>query len=192
MLDSPDELLRGIRLGEDSSLEIKEVSFRGSSVSRPTHDALADELAAMANTRDGVLVLGVEDRMREIVGIPIDRLDAVEQYVFEVCNESIEPPLPFLSFRIELPDAAGVLRPLFKVEIPRSLFVTEVPGATSIGRDAQSVGCRPSFSCALGSSGVRLVCIDSRNRQCQARRSQISSRAASSVSRGLLRRAPRR
>ena len=128
MFDSSEELLRGIRLGEDSSLELKDVSFRGASVSGPGRDALADELAAMANTRDGVLVLGVEDRTREIVGIPIERLDTVEQYVFEICNESIEPPLHFQSFRIELPDAAGVLRPLLKVEIPRSLFVHRSPG----------------------------------------------------------------
>ena len=75
MFESPEELLRGIRLGEDSSLELKEVSFRGSSVSGPGRDALADELAAMANTRDAVLVLGVEDQTRDIVGIPIERLD---------------------------------------------------------------------------------------------------------------------
>ena len=128
MFESAEELLRGIRLGEDSSLELKDVSFRGSSVSGPGRDALADELAAIANTRDGVLVLGVEDRTREIVGIPIERLDTVEQYVFEICNESVEPPLHFQSFRIELPDAAGVLRPLLKVEIPRSLFVHRSPG----------------------------------------------------------------
>ena len=128
MFDSPEELLRGIRLGEDSSLELKDVSFRGTSVSGPGRDGLADELAAIANTRDGVLVLGVEDGTREIVGIPIERLDTVEQYVFEICNESIEPPLHFQSFRIELPDAAGVLRPLLKVEIPRSLFVHRSPG----------------------------------------------------------------
>ena len=128
MFESPEELLRGIQLGEDSSLELKDVSFRGSSVSGPGRDALADELAAIANTRDGVLVLGVEDRTREIIGIPIERLDTVEQYVFEICNESIEPPLHFQSFRIELPDAAGVLRPLLKVEIPRSLFVHRSPG----------------------------------------------------------------
>ena len=63
-----------------------------------------------------------------VVGIPIEQLDTVEQYVFEICNESIEPPLHFQLFRIELPDAAGVLRPLLKVEIPRSLFLHRSPG----------------------------------------------------------------
>lgn len=128
MFKSPEELLRGIRLGEDSSLELKAVSFRGSRVFGPGRDTLADELAAIANTRDGVLVLGVEDSTREIIGMPIERLDTVEQYVFEICTQSIEPPLHFQSFRIELPDAAGVLRALLKVEIPRSLFVHRSPG----------------------------------------------------------------
>ena len=35
MFDSAEELFRGRRLGEDSSLELKDVSFRGSSVSGP-------------------------------------------------------------------------------------------------------------------------------------------------------------
>ena len=169
MFDSSEELLRAIRLGEDSSLELKEVSFRDSRVSGPGRDALADELAAIANTRDGVLVLGVEDRTREITGIPIERLDTVEQYIFEICNESIEPPLNFQSFRIELPDAAGVLRPLLKVEVPAVCLCTGARGATSIGRAARSVGCRLNSSCASGSSAVKRVFIDSRNRQCQGR-----------------------
>ena len=83
MSDSPKELLRRIQLGEDSSLELKEVTFKGDNVSGPSRDALADELAALANTRGGVLVLGVENTTRDIVGIPINRLDTVEQFVFE-------------------------------------------------------------------------------------------------------------
>ena len=128
VFDSPEELLRGIRLGEDTALELKGVSFRGARVSGPDRGALADELSAIANTRDGVLVLGVEDQTREIVGIPIGRLDAVERFVFEICNESVEPPIHYRSFRMELPDGAGVLRPVLKVEVPRSLFVHRSPG----------------------------------------------------------------
>ena len=128
MFDSPEELLRGIRLGEDSSLELKDVRFRGASVSAPDREDLADELAAIANTRGGVLVLGVDDRTREIVGIPIEHLDAAERFVFEVCSDSIEPPVHFLSFRLELPDAAGIAQAVLKVEIPRSLFVHRSPG----------------------------------------------------------------
>lgn len=128
MFDSPEELLRKIRLGEDTSLELKAVRFRGDRVSEPRRDDLADELAAIANTHDGVLVLGVDDIARDILGIPADRLDAVERYVYEICNESIRPPVVFRSFRMELPDSAGVSQPVLKVEVPRSLFVHKSPG----------------------------------------------------------------
>ena len=71
MFNSPDELLHKIRLGEDTSLELKAVRFRGDRVSGPRRDELADELAAIANTHDGVIVLGVDDKTRDIIGIPI-------------------------------------------------------------------------------------------------------------------------
>ena len=128
MFDSPEELLRKIRLGEDTSLELKTIHFRGGRVSDPRRNDLADELAAMANTHDGVVVFGIDDKSREIVGIPVDRLEDVERYVFEICNESIRPPLLFRSFRMELPDSSGSLQAILKVEIPRSLFVHESPG----------------------------------------------------------------
>ncbi len=128
MFDSPEELLQKIRLGEDTSLELKTVRFRGDRVAEPRRDELADELAAIANTHDGVLVLGVDDKTRDIGGIPVDRLEAVERYVYEICNESIKPPVLFRSFRLQLPDSTGAFQPVLKVEIPRSLFVHESPG----------------------------------------------------------------
>ena len=128
MFDSPEELLQKLRLGEDTSLELKTVQFRGDRVSEPKRDELADELAAIANTHDGVLVLGVDDKTRDIDGIPLERIEAAERYVYEICNESIKPPVLFRSFRMELPDSAGVLRAILKVDIPRSLFVHESPG----------------------------------------------------------------
>ena len=123
MFDSPEELLEKIRLGEDTSLELKAVRFRGDRVYEPGRVDLADELTAIANTHDGVLVLGVDDKTRDIIGIPVDRLEAVERYVFEICNDSIKPPVPFRSFRLQLSDSSGALRAVLKVEVPRSLFV---------------------------------------------------------------------
>ncbi len=128
MTNSPEELLQRIRLGEDTSLELKEIRFRGDSVSSPCRHDLADELAAIGNTYDGAVVLGVDDKTRDVVGIPADSLDKVERYVFEVCNDSITPPLPFRAFRMQLPDVTGETRSVLVVEIPRSLFVHESPG----------------------------------------------------------------
>ncbi|MCP4545755.1 MAG: transcriptional regulator [bacterium] len=128
MFESPGELLRKIQLGEDSTIELKAVVFKGSRVAGPDRRQLADELAAIANTADGVLVLGVDDETRDIIGIPRERLDAVEKYVLEACNDSIKPPLAVRLIRMELPDTLGELRPIIKIDVPRSLFVHESPG----------------------------------------------------------------
>ena len=47
------DLLRRIRLGEDSALELKSVEAVPGRVSTPGRDELADELAAFANGRGG-------------------------------------------------------------------------------------------------------------------------------------------
>jgi ATP-dependent DNA helicase RecG len=82
----------------------------------------------MANAKDGVLILGVDDKTRDIIGIPLERLDAVEALVREVCTDSIKPPLSVVIRRMELPDREGGLQPVLKVDVPRSLFVHESPG----------------------------------------------------------------
>ena len=128
MFDTPEELLEKVGLGEDTSLELKAVRFKGHRVSEPKRDHLADEIAAIANTHVGVLVLGIDDKTRDIEGISLARIEAVERYVYEICNESIRPPVLFRSFRMKLPDNVGNLQPVLKIDIPRSLFVHESPG----------------------------------------------------------------
>jgi len=128
MLDTVEELLRKIRLGEDSLLELKAVRFRGRKIDGPSRDDLADELAAMANAGEGVCVLGVDDKTRQVEGIPLEHLDAVEAFVRQICNDSILPPLSVKIIRMELPAADGGLRPVLKIEVPRSLFVHKSPG----------------------------------------------------------------
>ena len=128
MFNSPEELLSKIHLGEDNSLELKAIVFRGERIIGPSRDELADELSSIANTNDCVVVLGVDDKTHEIIGIPAERIETVERYIYEICNDSITPPVFFRSFRMELPDSTGALQIVLKVEIPRSLFVHESPG----------------------------------------------------------------
>jgi ATP-dependent DNA helicase RecG len=125
--DSPEELLRKIRLGEDSELELKSIQLSGNRLVAPKPDELADVIAGMANTGDAALVLGVDDKTRDILGIPRDQLDATERVLFEICNDKIRPPVSFRTYRVELSDNTGVLQPVLKVEIPRSLFVHKSP-----------------------------------------------------------------
>ncbi|MCG8457856.1 MAG: putative DNA binding domain-containing protein [Holophagales bacterium] len=127
MLDRSEELLRKIRLGEDTALELKAVRFRGPKVMEPKRADLADEIAAMANTAGGVVVLGVSDD-REIDGLSPEQLDLAERFVYEICTDTIRPPVIFRTSRLELPDPEGELRAVLKVEVPRSLFVHQSPG----------------------------------------------------------------
>lgn len=128
MLATRSELLEKIRLGEDTFLELKEVKFAGGKLRGPTQDGLADELAAFANSAGGVLILGVEDKSREVIGIELDRLDAVETVLREACEQSIKPPLAPIIERMTLPDAGGTEQPVIRVEVKRSLFVHQSPG----------------------------------------------------------------
>ena len=122
------ELLEKIRLGEDSFLELKELRFAEGRIRGTAQDDLADELAAVANGRGGVLLLGVHDKTREVVGIPVDRLDAAEALIRQACEDSMKPPGVPVVERINLPDSAGVERPVIRVEVPPSLFIHQSPG----------------------------------------------------------------
>ena len=124
---NPD-LERLIRLGEDSSLELKRILLQGSRVIGPRRAAMADVVAGMANSRGGTIVLGVDDRRREALGIPLDRLDEVEQWIAEICLDSVRPPLNASIHRVELPGLSGDLVPVLRVDVPRSLFLYQSPG----------------------------------------------------------------
>lgn len=122
------DLARRIRLGEDSALELKQVSVTGSRVTAPRRNDVADELGAFANGRGGELVLGVDDTTRNVTGIPLDALDVVETWVREICNDTLKPPLDATIRKIELPDTAGDPVPVLFVAVERSLFVHKSPG----------------------------------------------------------------
>ena len=127
MLDSKKELLERIFLSESRLLEVEEVRFRRGEVTGPAGSKLADELAAFANSRGGVLVLGVSDRPREVVGIPLDRLDSVVGFVRHVCTQLVEPTLNPIVDRLWLPSTTGENLAVVKIEIRKSLFVHRSP-----------------------------------------------------------------
>ncbi len=124
---STQELLRRIRLGEDSELELKRVELQDRKVVGPSRKDFADELAAFANARGGTIVLGVDDNTREITGIPLENLDAVENWIQGICNDLITPPLEADIYRLEMEGPDGQPQPVMRVDIPRSLFVHKSP-----------------------------------------------------------------
>ena len=127
-MPSNTDLERMIRLGEDSSLELKRVLLQGSKVIGPRRAAMAHVVAGMANSKGGTIVLGVDDRTREVLGIPLARLDIVEQWIAEICLDSLKPPLNATIRRLELPGVSGDPVPVLRVDVPRSLFVHQSPG----------------------------------------------------------------
>lgn len=122
------DMMRRIRLGEDSTLEFKHVLLSRGRVRGPDRDAFADELAAMANSRGGTVLLGVDDKTHRIQGIPLNGLDAVESWVREICNDSVKPALDADILKMELENSDGQLVPVLRVDVERSLFVHKSPG----------------------------------------------------------------
>ena len=120
-------LVERIRL-RDSTLEFKRVYVAGRRVRRPERRDFADELAAMANGRGGTVVLGVDDRSREILGVPLDALDTVEGWVHEICNDAVKPALDADIRKLSLKDSAGRSVPIIRIDVARSLFVHKGPG----------------------------------------------------------------
>jgi len=127
MLETTDELLKQVRLGEDSSLELKDLEYKGTHVSGPHRNSMADELAAMANTANGVFVLGVDDRSRSITGIPEEKLDIVESWLTGICNDLITPPLVCRIRKIPVVLDDQTERFIIRIDVPRSLHVHQSP-----------------------------------------------------------------
>lgn len=89
-----------------------------------------------------MLLLGVDDRSREVIGIPVERLDAVETLVREACEPSIKPSLAPLIERLTLPDPLGQERAVLRDDVTRSLFVHQSPAVFCIGPARPSGPCR--------------------------------------------------
>ena len=113
MYDSVTEIIGKIYLGEDATIEFKRAL--------PHRSSLADEIAAFANAKGGVILIGVDDN-REIVGVSRQELDRVEKTVVEICGDSIDPLVPIFTEKLRIDD-----KNLLKIEAPRSLFVHESP-----------------------------------------------------------------
>ncbi|MES2770762.1 MAG: ATP-binding protein [Pseudomonadota bacterium] len=123
-----DQWLTRIRLGEDSTLELKRIVMRSATkVEGPHPDSLADELAAMGNAQGGTLILGVDDKSKQVLGIAYTDLDSVEAWLADICQTRIQPPLDIATQHIELPDESGQLKPVIIVTVPRSLMVHKSP-----------------------------------------------------------------
>ena len=128
MFNNTEDLLKQIAIGEDSVLELKTIEFKGDQVAGPHRNSMADELAAMANTATGVILLGVDDKSKSIIGIPMDKLDVVETWLRGICNDLIEPPLDCVIRKTPVMADGNSEKVIIRVDVPRSLFVHQSPG----------------------------------------------------------------
>ena len=95
---SRTELLRLIRGGEDTFLELK--------VKLSNTEKIAQEIVALANTGGGVIVFGVNDQLR-VEGV--DDPERVQEDLVRICREEIQPPLmPFID-RIALDNGRRIV-----------------------------------------------------------------------------------
>ena len=95
---SRTELLRLIRGGEDTFLELK--------VKLSNPEKIAQEIVALANTGGGVIVFGVNDQLR-VEGV--DDPERVQDDLVRICREEVQPPLvPFIE-RIALDNGRRIV-----------------------------------------------------------------------------------
>jgi ATP-dependent DNA helicase RecG len=95
---SRTELLRFIRGGEDTFLELK--------VKLSNTEKIAQEIVALANTGGGVMVFGVNDQLR-VEGV--DDPEKVQDDLVRICREEVQPPLvPFID-RIALDNGRRIV-----------------------------------------------------------------------------------
>ena len=134
-------LMASIRAGEDTTLELKEVAFRGRMMllgddgTRPA-GRLAEVFASMANTEGGTVVLGVRDDGVP-TGIESDKRDLVEQLVINAATENCQPMIvPRLDWEF-LPREDGDSRLCLIIGIPASAYEVH---QTADGRYLQRIG----------------------------------------------------
>ena len=97
------EVLDQIEAGEDSRWEFKQVEFAGRKLRSPKRDVLADEIAAFANARGGILVCGVSDN-GQVQDLSGDELAALDAALVELSTDSIKPPVRISTQHLTLPD----------------------------------------------------------------------------------------
>ncbi|SBR47647.1 MULTISPECIES: RNA-binding domain-containing protein [unclassified Halomonas] len=129
------DILFHIRLGEDSSIEFKAITYDGDRPKDPNRDKMAHEIAAFANGQGGRIILGVIDRTREVVGIDDVNVAKTEEWVVNISQNNINPPVRLDTHLIQLPNQQGDLKTVICADIPRSISVHQ-----SAGRYYQRVG----------------------------------------------------
>lgn len=111
---------------EDTDLDFKEALYGNSDSAKRD---LAGDIAALANTVGGVLVLGVRDEEAVAVELtPVEMSDAEEVRMQQVAASNVAPHAAFAIHRV--PTAADPTLGYYLIEVPRS---PQAPHAVRVG-----------------------------------------------------------
>ena len=157
MAYSDEEVSRQLRLGEDSSWEFKAIDFADDRPKGPRPDDWADEIAAFANAKGGVLLCGVSDD-GDVQGMSREQMDALERLIAEVCTDSIRPPIRVNIFRRETSDR----KPFLMVEVPEGYAQHESPGGSfrRVGSTKRKMASDERLRLAQGRGQARFLWFD--------------------------------
>ena len=134
MFDTAEQIEGQLLAGEDSRAEFKELRLTDRGVQSPNAESVAGEVVAFANADGGTLFLGVNDAGVPL-GIPQERLDAVERWFVNIATQNCEPPIrPIV--RKHVVETERECKHLILAEIPRGLYVHRTTG----GRYYQRIG----------------------------------------------------
>ena len=127
MTYTTQELLDQIAAREDSQWEFKRVEFAGTRLRSPERRVLADEIAAFANARGGVLLCGVTEdgQVQDLTG---DQVAALDDVLVEVSTDAIKPPVRIQTHHRRLPDGKF----LVAVEVPQGDSHHRSPGGSFV------------------------------------------------------------
>ena len=134
MFDTAEQIEGQLLAGEDGCSEFKELRLTGRGVQAPNAESVAGEMVAFANADGGTLFLGVNDAGVPL-GIPQDRLDAVERWFVDIATQNCDPPIRPIVRKHVLQGEEGC-KHLILGEIPRGFCVHRMAG----GRYYQRVG----------------------------------------------------
>ncbi len=79
------ELLQIIRGGETNTVELK--------VAAPRATEMAERLCGMANAQGGLIIIGVKDASRDIVGVPDSRIGETLDVILRATRQMLKPEL---------------------------------------------------------------------------------------------------
>ena len=157
MAYSDEEVSRQLRLGEDSSWEFKAIDFADDRPKGPRPDDWADEIAAFANAKGGVLLCGVSDD-GDVQGMSREQMDALERLIAELCSDSIRPPIRVNIFRRETSDR----KPFLMVEVPEGDAQHDSPGGSfrRVGSTKRKMASDERLRLAQGRGQARFLWFD--------------------------------